>query len=131
MPSVALAQGFGRIGCFLAGCCYGRETDSIISVTFQNSDFAPNHVALIPTQLYSSILDFLHFGILLYIARRKKADGQVAAFLPDFLQYRKICAGIFPWRFDPWKCGKPIDFTVYQPVYSGGRNCDSDYTYKK
>ena len=26
-PSIAVAQGFGRIGCFLAGCCYGRETD--------------------------------------------------------------------------------------------------------
>lgn len=29
MPSIALAQGFGRIGCFLAGCCYGKEIDSI------------------------------------------------------------------------------------------------------
>ena len=28
LPSVALAQGFGRIGCFLAGCCYGKETES-------------------------------------------------------------------------------------------------------
>ena len=79
MPSVALAQGFGRIGCLLAGCCYGRETNSIFSITFQNSDFAPNHVALIPTQIYSSVLDFLHFVILLYIARDKKKDGQVAA----------------------------------------------------
>lgn len=79
MPSVALAQGFGRIGCLLAGCCYGRETNSIFSITFQNSDFAPSHVALIPTQIYSSVLDFLHFGILLYIARHKKKDGQVAA----------------------------------------------------
>lgn len=79
MPSVALAQGFGRIGCLLAGCCYGRETNSIFSITFQNSDFAPNHVALIPTQIDSSVLDFLHFGILLYIARHKKKDGQVAA----------------------------------------------------
>ena len=79
MPSVALAQGFGRIGCLLAGCCYGRETDSLFSITFQNSDFAPNHVALIPTQIYSSILDFLNFGVLLYIAKRKKNDGQVAA----------------------------------------------------
>lgn len=79
MPSVALAQGFGRIGCLLAGCCYGRETDSIFSITFQNSEFAPDHVALIPTQIYSSILDFLHFGVLLYLARHKKADGQVAA----------------------------------------------------
>ena len=95
MPSVALAQGFGRIGCLLAGCCYGRETDSIISVTFQNSDFAPNHVALIPTQLYSSILDFLHFGILLYIARRKKADGQVAAFYLIFYSIGRFVLEFF------------------------------------
>ena len=79
LPSVALAQGFGRIGCFLAGCCYGKETESFFSVIFQNSEYAPNHVALIPTQLYSSGLDFLHFLLLLLIARNKKADGQVTA----------------------------------------------------
>ena len=79
MPSVALAQGFGRIGCLLAGCCYGRETNGALAITFQNSDFAPNHVALIPTQIYSSMLDFAHFFVLLYISRHKKKDGQVAA----------------------------------------------------
>ena len=79
MPSVALAQGFGRIGCLLAGCCYGKETDSIFSITFHESEFAPNNVPLIPTEIYSSILDFVHFGLLLYIAGRKKRDGQVAA----------------------------------------------------
>ena len=46
---------------------------------FQNSEYAPNHVALIPTQLYSSGLDFLHFLLLLLIARNKKEDGQVTA----------------------------------------------------
>ena len=79
LPSVALAQGFGRIGCFLAGCCYGKETESVFSVIFQSSEYAPNHVALIPTQLYSSGLDFLHFLLLLLIARNKKEDGQVTA----------------------------------------------------
>lgn len=79
VPSVALAQGFGRIGCFLAGCCYGKETACPLAVTFTDSDFAPNQVPLIPTQIYSSILDFLHFGILLFVARRRKCDGQVAA----------------------------------------------------
>lgn len=78
-PSVALAQGFGRIGCFLAGCCYGKATDCPVSITFHSSDFAPNDIALIPTQLYSSALNFLHFFVLLFIARHKKADGQVAA----------------------------------------------------
>lgn len=79
MPSVALAQGFGRIGCLLAGCCYGRETEGLFSITFQNSSFAPNHVALIPTQIYSSLLDFVHCGLLIWISRHKKADGEVAA----------------------------------------------------
>ena len=79
MPSIALAQGFGRIGCFLAGCCYGKETSGPLAVTFTNSDFAPNNVALIPTQIYSGFLDFAHFLLLLYVAKHKKADGQVAA----------------------------------------------------
>lgn len=79
MPSIALAQGFGRLGCLLSGCCYGKETTFPLSITFQDSSYAPNHVALIPTQIYSSLLDFLHFGVLLWIARHKKADGQVAA----------------------------------------------------
>ena len=69
-PAVALAQGFGRIGCFLAGCCYGIEYDGIFSVTFHTSEYAPNDVALVPTQLISSGLDFLHF-VLLYVIYRK------------------------------------------------------------
>ena len=46
---------------------------------FTDSDYAPNNIPLIPTQIYSSILDFLHFFLLLYIARHKKAEGEVAA----------------------------------------------------
>ena len=38
VPGVALAQGFGRIGCFLAGCCYGAETTSVLSVVFPEGD---------------------------------------------------------------------------------------------
>ena len=78
LPSVALAQGFGRIGCLLAGCCYGQETDSAFAITFHNSAYAPNGVPLIPTQIISSGLDFLHFFILLYFVKKwKKHDGQV------------------------------------------------------
>lgn len=77
IPSVALGQAFGRIGCFLAGCCYGMPTDSCLGVVFTNSGFAPNGVKLLPTQLFSSGLDFLHFLILLFVAKKKRGDGQV------------------------------------------------------
>lgn len=80
MPSVALAQGFGRIGCFLAGCCYGMETKGVLGVVFHESEYAPNGIPLVPTQLISSGLDFLHFFILIFLAKRVKADGQVAGF---------------------------------------------------
>lgn len=79
IPSVALAQGFGRIGCFLAGCCYGRETSSPFGIVFHDSAYAPNGVSLVPTQLISSGLNFVHFLILIWFAKKKKGDGQVGA----------------------------------------------------
>lgn len=79
MPSIAIAQAFGRIGCFLAGCCYGRETDSFLGIAFTNSHFAPNGVKLLPTQLFSSAGDFLLAAILIWYAGRKKHSGTVGA----------------------------------------------------
>ena len=79
MPSVALAQGFGRIGCFFAGCCYGKATDSWFGITFTHSDYAPNGVKLIPTQLISSAGDFMICLMLLAYAKRKPKKGRVAS----------------------------------------------------
>lgn len=79
LPSVALAQGFGRIGCFLAGCCYGRETDAWYGITFTHSNYAPNNVKLIPTQLISSAGMFLIAAILFMYARKPRRPGRVGA----------------------------------------------------
>lgn len=84
MPSIALAQGFGRLGCLLAGCCYGVETASSFHLIFHNSDYAPNGLSLVPTQPISSALDFMNFFALITIAKRTKADGQVAGFYLTF-----------------------------------------------
>ena len=81
MPSIAIAQGFGRIGCMFAGCCYGRETDGWFHVIYETSQFAPNGVALIPTQLIMAVLNFVHFFILAFLAKKVvKYSGQVAGF---------------------------------------------------
>lgn len=79
VPAVALAQGFGRIGCFFAGCCYGRETEAWYGITFHASQFAPNGLKLIPTQLISSVGDFVICGLLLLYASRKPKTGRVAS----------------------------------------------------
>lgn len=77
IPSVALAQGFGRIGCFLAGCCYGRPTSSMFGVVFPEGSLAPAGVPLIPTQLLSSGGDFLIVILLLLYSKRAKRPGDV------------------------------------------------------
>jgi phosphatidylglycerol:prolipoprotein diacylglycerol transferase len=85
MPSIALAQGFGRIGCFLAGCCYGIKTNSPFGIVFHQSLYAPNNIRLIPTQLISSGLNFLHFFVLIFLAKKVKADGQITGLYFIFL----------------------------------------------
>lgn len=79
MPEIAIAQGFGRIGCFLAGCCYGAQTDSFFGITFPEGSLAPSGVKLLPTQLIMSGGDFLIALILILYARKNKVDGNVGA----------------------------------------------------
>ena len=77
--ALGLMYAVSKLGCFFAGCCYGRETDAWYGITFTHSDFAPNGVKLIPTQLISSAGDFLICGILLWYAAKKPKPGRVAS----------------------------------------------------
>lgn len=63
-PAVPLFHAFGRVGCFMAGCCYGIEYDGAFSVTFQNAIGAPNGVPLLPVQLIEAAGNFLLAAVL-------------------------------------------------------------------
>lgn len=76
IPYVSLAQGFGRIGCFLVGCCYGKPTQCPIGVVFTSEySLAPRGIKLIPTQMISSIGNFCFFVMLLIISNKAKKKG--------------------------------------------------------
>jgi phosphatidylglycerol:prolipoprotein diacylglycerol transferase len=84
-PALALGHGFGRIGCFSASCCFGRESSMPWAVIFKskyasNLTGIPLGIPLHPTQLYESALNFLNFFVLFLILRRKRFDGQVFSF---------------------------------------------------
>ncbi len=62
---IPLGLAFGRIGCALAGCCYGKPTALSWGIVFSDpACLAPLHVPLHPTQLYESLAGFAIFGIL-------------------------------------------------------------------
>jgi phosphatidylglycerol---prolipoprotein diacylglyceryl transferase len=78
-PGIAIGQAIGRLGCFAAGCCWGRECDLPWGVRFR-SDFAapvPLDKTLHPVQLYESAADLLIFAILYKQASRAHRPGQV------------------------------------------------------
>lgn len=64
---ITLAHAFGRIGCLLAGCCYGIETNSWIGLDCSSVD----HLKRVPTQLFESIFLFILSGGLAYLAFAK------------------------------------------------------------
>ena len=67
-----LAQSFGRIGCFLAGCCYGSRTVAPWAIAYSNADcFAPLHQSLHPTQLYSALMLVCIFTIMFFVVQKK------------------------------------------------------------
>jgi len=64
VPAVPLFHFFGRLGCFAAGCCYGKEYDGVLSVTFEHAIGAPNGVPLMPVQLFEAAGNLLLFAVL-------------------------------------------------------------------
>lgn len=77
-PGVALGQGIGRLGCFMAGCCYGRPTDLKWGVVFTHPHaLAPTHISLHPTQIYASISALFIFLVLYVLHPRRRFEGQV------------------------------------------------------
>ena len=78
--SAIIAHGFGRIGCFLAGCCHGVITDSWLGVTYTDSacQADPLHTPLHPTQLYAVLLLLTIFLVLKWVYRKRyQFEGQV------------------------------------------------------
>ena len=75
-PSIALGHVFGRFGCLMTGCCYGRPTELPWAIHFPH-DHPTHGVGVHPTQIYESGLNFLLFLGLCWLYRRKKFDGQI------------------------------------------------------
>ncbi len=76
---ICILHCFGRIGCFMAGCCYGLPTDSIFGVVFTSPvcQADPLNTLLHPTQLYEASWIFLILLGLLLIKSRRQFEGQL------------------------------------------------------
>jgi phosphatidylglycerol:prolipoprotein diacylglycerol transferase len=77
-PSIALGYVFGRMGCLMNGCCYGRECHEPWAIHFPEGH-ATHGMPVHPTQIYDSLLNLGLYLLLAWLYRRKKFDGQIFA----------------------------------------------------
>jgi phosphatidylglycerol:prolipoprotein diacylglycerol transferase len=102
--AVPLGHSIGRLGCFAAGCCYGKPTTVPWAVTFHSevaSQLAgtPLGIHLHPTQLYESSVELLNFLFLVWLGRRQRFAGQILGTY--FLLYGAERGTIEFFRGDP------------------------------
>lgn len=90
-PSVALGFAFGRMGCFLNGCCHGAATQLPWAVRFP-ADHVSGGGPVHPTQLYDAAWALALYAALAWGYRRKRFDGQIFAL---FLAGYAVLRGIF------------------------------------
>jgi phosphatidylglycerol:prolipoprotein diacylglycerol transferase len=105
-PPILLGLFFGRLGCYLNGCCYGKETPGLFGMRFPigstpwraqydahliqpGQEMLPVH----PTQLYESIGCLFLFAFTYYFVRpRRRKEGEVlGAMLMSYGVLRSLC----------------------------------------
>jgi len=82
--ALPLGHAVARLGCFAAGCCYGKPTSLPWAVTFTSEEAerlagTPLHIPLHPTQLYESAAEFLNFLLLVWLGRTRRFPGKIVS----------------------------------------------------
>ena len=85
--AITLGHAFGRVGCFLEGCCYGRETDSWIGIVFPSLN---DGIKRIPTQLFESIFLFVLTIVLLVLIFKFKFKYTFIVYFPSYAIFRFV-----------------------------------------
>ena len=77
VPALPLVHAVGRVGCFCAGCCYGRAAPPPWGIAFTHAIAGPNGVPLLPVQLWEAGAELVIFAFLLWYAGRAAGPGQM------------------------------------------------------
>ena len=104
VTAIPIIHGIGRIGCFCAGCCYGKPMDPPLGLLFNASPVAPHDVYLFPVQLLEVFTNLIIFVILMVYTNKKSCPRHgglalymcwyaVTRFLIEFLRYDDVERG--------------------------------------
>ena len=143
-PAMALAHAFGRVSCFMQGCCFGRPAPQgfPFAVCFpENSPAAYRYPSLVtggsesvfPVQLFESAGNILMCAVLLLLLRKRKYAGTVGGvylilygvmrFLIEFMRgdHTDSILGLTPSQFIAVAIAIPAGVVIFCVSRSRGR----------
>ncbi len=100
VPFVPLGHAIGRVGCFMAGCCYGMKYDGPLAVYYPEIMYEfiegpiPG-VGYFPVQLVESVLDIVIFVILLFYVKKERPRGNVLFLYLLMYAIMRFCTELF------------------------------------
>lgn len=113
-PGLALGNVIGRLGCFMAGCCWGKPTSSWIGVRFNEQahevNGVPANIALVPMQLIEAVASLAMFALLLWLWKHRTFYGQIILAFVMLYAVERFVAEF--WRADPR--GEVLNMTTSQ-----------------
>ena len=83
--AITIGHAFGRIGCFLAGCCYGKTTNTFLDMYFPSLD-----KSVLPTQLYEAIFLFILSGVLFFLLFKFNFKYTFVVYLTSYSIWRFV-----------------------------------------
>jgi phosphatidylglycerol:prolipoprotein diacylglycerol transferase len=113
IPCLPIVHGFGRIGCALVGCCYGRPYDGIGAIVYEQSHFAPNHHQLFPVQAMEAFLNLMIAAVLLVAINKFAVKRVLELYLIIYAVMRFILEF---FRFDDVERGGWGPFSTSQYI---------------
>jgi phosphatidylglycerol---prolipoprotein diacylglyceryl transferase len=121
--AIPLGHAVGRLGCFFAGCCYGKPTNAPWGIVFKSPIAyqlagTPLGVHLHPTELYESAAEFLNFLFLWWLGKRQKFTGQILGAY--FIIYGVERGVIEFFRGDPGRTMMFHDTVSLMQIFSVG-----------
>lgn len=137
-PIIPIIHGFGRVGCFLAGCCYGIAYEGPLHIIFEHSPVAPNGISLFPIQLVESASNFIAGILLLIYSKPNRRPGKtiglyiiyyaIMRFIYEFLRGDIVRGQFFNISTSQWisflllPIGAYLCFEVKKKNYSDMKN---------
>lgn len=108
---IPFVHAFGRIGCFMAGCCYGVPYNGKIGVIFPKDSFALSGIKLLPIQLIEAICLIIISAVIFYLHNKKHIEStieiylilySITRFIIEFYRYDSIRGKLFLFSTSQW-----------------------------